>query len=257
LFSGLPAYLGGIFIEDNPGSTYARAVATKKGWKFTGDAESVVLTTAAQEVRITTSSKAMTIDWGDGKIDSYTSTKETKISHAYADKDSYTIWMTVDSLTLLWCYNNQLTALDVSRNKVLTELLCFRNQLTTLDVRLNTALKELDCNNNQLTALDVSKNTALTKLICLGNELRALDVSLNAALTVLDCTANKLPALDVSKNTALTHLECNYNQLMTEALNALFSGLHANGGYISNPRSSTCDQSIATEKGWKFVETEY
>ena len=47
------------------------------------------------------------------------------------------------SLKTLWCWNNQLTALDVSKN---------------------TALTSLDCTNNQLTALDVSKNTAITTL---------------------------------------------------------------------------------------------
>jgi hypothetical protein len=37
LFSGLPAYSGVIFMEDNPGSdtcTCNRSIATKKGWEF-------------------------------------------------------------------------------------------------------------------------------------------------------------------------------------------------------------------------------
>ena len=55
-----------------------------------------------------------------------------------------------DNITSLYCYNNQLTALDVSKN---------------------TDLVWLDCSSNQLTALDVSKNTDWTTLRCEWNQL--------------------------------------------------------------------------------------
>ena len=117
------------------------------------------------------------------------------------------------ALKSLKCFNNQLTALDVSKNTALTSLDCGANQLTTLDVSKNTALTYLDCRSNQLTALDVSKNTALTDLACRSNQLTALDVSKNTVLTYLNCYANQLTALDVSKNTALTYLDCRSSQL--------------------------------------------
>ena len=117
------------------------------------------------------------------------------------------------SLNNLWCAENKLTALDVSKNTALTELYCSRNQLTTLDVSKNTALTDLDCGYNQLTTLDVSKNTALTYLSCGYNQLTTLDVSKNTALTHLSCRNNQLTTLDVSKNTALTELSCDNNQL--------------------------------------------
>ena len=117
------------------------------------------------------------------------------------------------SLDILWCGDNQLTALDVSENTALRFLSCYMNQLTTLDVDKNTALEELYCYNNQLTKLDVSKNTALTDLACRSNQLTALDVSKNTALTDLDCGYNQLTALDVSKNISLTDLDCDKNQL--------------------------------------------
>ena len=116
------------------------------------------------------------------------------------------------ALTTLWCYSNQLTALDVSKNTALTYLDCYNNQLTTLDVS-NTALTTLYCSNNQLTALDISKNTTLTQLSCSSNQLTALDVSNNTALTELNCGHNQLTTLDVRKNTALTQLSCGSNQL--------------------------------------------
>ena len=96
------------------------------------------------------------------------------------------------ALEKLNCYNNQLTALDVSKNTALKELYCDYNQLTALNVSGCTALEGLSCSNNQLTALDVSKNTALKELRCNGNQLTTLDVSKNTALRVLFCYGNKI-----------------------------------------------------------------
>ena len=75
-------------------------------------------------------------------------------------------------VTYFNCSDNQLTALDVSKNTALTDLYCYYNQLTALDVSKNTALTRLDCYMNQLTALDVSKNTALVTLYCRGNQIK-------------------------------------------------------------------------------------
>ena len=111
------------------------------------------------------------------------------------------------SLNNLWCAENKLTALDVSKNTALTDLDCGRNQLTTLDVSKNTALTYLSCGYNQLTTLDVSKNTALTYLSCRNNQLTTLDVSKNTALTKLSCDNNQLTSLDVS-NTDMDDLNC-------------------------------------------------
>ena len=51
------------------------------------------------------------------------------------------------SLDILWCADNQLTALDVSKNTALTDLDCRKNQLTSLDVS-NTNMDDLDCDDN-------------------------------------------------------------------------------------------------------------
>ncbi len=116
-------------------------------------------------------------------------------------------------LSVLSCANNQLSALDLSKNTVLSELTCSYNQLTALDISKNTALAMLVCSNNPLTALDVSKNTALTHLWCDENQLTTLDLSKNTALTWLSCAQNQLTTLDVTHNTALKELHCFFNQL--------------------------------------------
>ena len=152
------------------------------------------------------------------------------------------------ALTELECSNNELTALDVSKNTKLTELFCSDNQLTALDVSKNTALKRLHCDDNQLTALDVSKNTKLTKLWCSDNQLTALDVSKNTALTQLWCYKNQLTALDVSKNTALTQLWCNNNQLtaLDVSQNITLTTLHCSNNQIKGAAMDALVESLPT-----------
>ena len=108
---------------------------------------------------------------------------------------------------------NQLTNLNLGDNKNITGLDVSRNQLTSLDVSKNTALIYLDVRDNQLTELDVSKNTALKTLEVYNNKLTNLDVSKNTALTYLYVYNNQLMNLDMNNNTALTNLNVRNNQL--------------------------------------------
>jgi Leucine-rich repeat (LRR) protein len=101
------------------------------------------------------------------------------------------------ALTLLYCYSNQLTSLNVSNNTALTTLECYFNQITNLNLTQNIALTNLYCYSNQLTVLDVSNNTALNVLSCYSNQLTALDVSNNTALTTLYCNSNQLTSLNL------------------------------------------------------------
>ena len=111
---------------------------------------------------------------------------------------------------------NDLTALDLSRNTKLTYFECMDNSLlTTLEVSGNTELTELYCSACNLPELDLSRNTKLTYLDCADNALSALDVSRNTKLNRLECGNNKLTALHVGKNTALTVLGCSNNNLTT------------------------------------------
>ena len=117
------------------------------------------------------------------------------------------------ALTTLYCNNNSLTSLDVSGLTALTTLYCYENSLTSLDASGLTALTYLSCSNNSLTSLDVSGLTALTTLYCHENSLTSLDVSGFTALTTLYCHNNSLTSLDVSGLTALTYLYCSNNSL--------------------------------------------
>ena len=156
------------------------------------------------------------------------------------------------ALKELECFNNQLTALDVSKNTALKILSCTKNKLTALDVSKNTALQTLRCRNNQLTALDVSKNTALQSLDCSGNQLTTLDVSKNTALKELECFNNQLTALDVSKNTALKSLDCYNNSIRGEGMQTLVNSLldrsATSQGYLYVYRKETATGNEMTEE---------
>tara|TARA_B110000211_G_scaffold16159_1_gene16903 strand:- start:531 stop:1508 length:978 start_codon:yes stop_codon:yes gene_type:complete len=117
------------------------------------------------------------------------------------------------SLEELYCFDNQLTMLDVSSNTSLTDLSCNDNQLTSIDVSNNLSLSDFRCGHNQLTNLDVSNNTALTLLFCHDNQLTILDLNNNTNLTYLACIDNQLTNLDLSQNTSLGNLHCSENQL--------------------------------------------
>jgi len=117
------------------------------------------------------------------------------------------------SLEELYCFDNQLTMLDVSSNTSLTDLSCNDNQLTSIDVSNNLSLSDFRCGHNQLTNLDVSNNTALTLLFCHDNQLTILDLNNNTNLTYLACIDNQLTNLDLSQNTSLGNLDCSENQL--------------------------------------------
>ncbi len=128
------------------------------------------------------------------------------------------------SLTLLYCAENSLTALDVSKNTSLIVLSCRDNQLTGLNLSKNTSLQTLFCYNNRLTTLDVSKNTQLTDIDCSGNLFKTLSIcqlpdlgTLNVKdctqLTTLECTNCALTSLDVSGCLQLKKLACSNNRL--------------------------------------------
>ena len=122
--------------------------------------------------------------------------------------------------------------LTTSGSVTLTHLFCNDNELTELDVTKATSLIALVCGRNKLIALDVSNCTALTTLVCDYNSLTALNVSANKDLKYLYCYNNNISSLDLSgssrsvfeelmsDNNALTYLNlsgCTSEWLYVEA----------------------------------------
>ena len=148
------------------------------------------------------------------------------------------------ALVYLRCTNNQITSLNVSKNTALTSLYCSANQLTLLDVSRNTALTSLNCGSNQLTSLDVRNCSALTSLYCYKNKITALDLTACSALTSLYCYENQITSLDVRNCSALTSLNCGSNQLTSLDVRncSALTSLSCNTNQLSSLDVSNCPE---------------
>jgi len=94
------------------------------------------------------------------------------------------------ALTQLWCYNNSLSALDVTQNMALITLSCYQNSITSLDITQNTSLTSLACLTNSLTSLNVANgnNTSISYFNAQGNpNLTCIQVD-NAAWSTTNWT---------------------------------------------------------------------
>lgn len=119
-----------------------------------------------------------------------------------------------ENLTGLWCNDNEITSLDLSRNRALISVYCYNNKLKQLYIGRNNALKYLYCYNNQLRQLHLWGTPSLTMLHCYDNQLRWLGgLSFNKNLTDLYCYDNELLFLNLSKAKQLERLYCYNNQL--------------------------------------------
>lgn len=136
-----------------------------------------------------------------------------------------------ESLEDLTCWGNQITSLDLSKNKALKEVMCYsnklesidvsgcpelrtlycrENRLTTIDVSRNANLSQFSCGENLLSKIDVSCNSNLTSLLCEGNPLSSLDLGSNPLLKALFCSNTGMTSLDISNNPQVSHVQC-YN----------------------------------------------
>ena len=114
---------------------------------------------------------------------------------------------------LLECYYNDLTTIDLSHNKKLSDLNCHHNKLKELDVSGLPLLETFYCGHNALPSIDVSKNEKLEDFDCQDNHLDTLDVSQNKELVELSCGTNNLTELDVRENKKLKELSCYESKL--------------------------------------------
>ena len=132
------------------------------------------------------------------------------------------------ALKKLYCFGNEITELDLSKNTALTYLDCDCNRITKLTISNNALLDTLYCSENELTELDVSNNTALIYLDCYDNKLTQLDVTKNTALVQLDFCSNQITSIDLSNNIWLEELYCYQNKISGQNMDALIGSLPLN-----------------------------
>ena len=116
-------------------------------------------------------------------------------------------------LKKLNCYENQLTALDLSSNVALEYLDVSENPIAELDLHPLSNLQKLSCNGMKLKKLDVDRCPGLRELYCYDNQIETLDLRSNKKLEALQCQNNRLSWLNLSSNTALdpARVDCSGN----------------------------------------------
>jgi len=215
--------------------------------------------------------KKITIDWGDGKVDTFSPNRiNREFIHEYPDQSAQTVSIVTESMTEFFSHYLPIIIGNIGKGNFrelrfgncfeLEKLYCNNKQLNVLDVKNAVAsLKILNSQGNLLTSLDVGGASKMTDLFCNSNQLTELNLSSCTALTKLYCQYNQLAELNLSSCTALAELWCNDNQLSTSALNAIFYSLpdrtQDSVGEVffwENPGTAFCDVSILESKNWMW-----
>lgn len=140
------------------------------------------------------------------------------------------------ALSKLYCFDNPLFTLDVSKNTALTTLYGGRDSLTSLDVSHNTLLEILHCDESKLTSLDISHNTTILDLSCGHNRLTNIDISQDTALCIVNCSYNEITSLDFSHAKKLSYVNCMSNNItsLDFSHNPLLDLVYCNDNHISS-----------------------
>ena len=112
----------------------------------------------------------------------------------------------------LYCMDNQISSMDLSKNKLLTGIWCSDNLFTRMDLTGLDNLEWVYCHNNQITYLNVKNNPKMSYIECNSNPLKTIDVSHNPLLEHLMCGDCELTSLDVPHNPKLQHLDAFRNK---------------------------------------------
>lgn len=115
----------------------------------------------------------------------------------------------------LYCMDNQISTMDLSKNQQITGIWCSDNLFTSLDFSNLPTLEWVYCYNCKLTSLNVTKNPKMSYIECNSNPLKKLDVSKNPVLEHLMCGDCELNELDLSHNPNMQHLDAFRNNFKT------------------------------------------
>ncbi len=129
-----------------------------------------------------------------------------------ATLDGQVITANIDTLTEL--YVDSLNISDLTGIEDFTELtllMCFYNQLSSLNITQNDSLKYLYCSSNQLTTIDLSNNNILVSLGVYKNQITHLNLSQNPNLAALSCGVNPITSLDLSLQQYLGYIDCSFS----------------------------------------------
>lgn len=183
----------------------------------------------------------VTVDWGDGQVQSYKATEGDVLEIKGTVKGSFITISGNDAWDMLSCANCGVEIIDLSNAKELRSLYLQNNNLVTVPLKGMSKLVDFDASNNTLANLEftqsnypekdltsienfnVSNNHLSGSFVIRANTLRSLNVSnneltavytsSNPSLDFLDVSNNKLTALSLAGNTKLSTIICNDNNL--------------------------------------------
>lgn len=115
----------------------------------------------------------------------------------------------------LSCSGNKLQRLDLSNCKSMTSLHCDNNLLKEIRLPENGKLSHITAYKNRLKNIDLKQPIFLTSLWISENELEVLDCSGCVSLDYLNCYKNKLQSLNLTNCPMLTYIDCADNLLTT------------------------------------------
>jgi hypothetical protein len=210
----------------------------------------------------------VTLTWGDGSSEVYNSdgklrdiTVKSESLTITTDKDITAIYVSENDLTelditgaaaslqRLYCADNALTKLDLSKCINLTQLDCQDNQLTSLSIG-SLKVEIVNIAGNQLTTTGLKSNgvSNLEALICAGNKMSTISyLSSMANLETLLCQDNQLSSLSISKCKELRNLVASNNKLVALNVPALtnLSNLFIDNNQLETLDLSSCPQIAA------------
>lgn len=117
------------------------------------------------------------------------------------------------NLRNLKCYYNNLTALNINANTLLTHVECYANNITSLTVTGLPNLLELDCGSNLLQTLSLNNLPTLNYLRCNQNLLSNINLSNTPNIATLHCFNNNFTSLNIAGLDNIQYIACNYNQI--------------------------------------------
>ncbi|HEX8270256.1 MAG TPA: T9SS type A sorting domain-containing protein [Flavobacterium sp.] len=180
----------------------------------------------------------------DGEIEQSEAAGITILDVAQAQIADMTGIEAFTGLSILVCFENQITTLDLSNSTNLSSVYCYSNLLTDLNITGLSSLQQLYCNDNQLTTLDAGGLTFLSNLNCSDNNISTLNINGCAGLTELKCAGNDLSSINVSESVNLTTLDCSSNSLSSINVTSLSNLINFN---FSNNNLSSIDLSALTD----------
>ena len=118
-------------------------------------------------------------------------------------------------LYALYCYNNEISKLDVGNFKELKYLYCDGNNLSELNVRHNSRLHFINCGDNNLQSIDLSKNQELEDFRCEDSPLKKLDISHCPKLEYINIYGSQITTIDISHLDKLYYFKAYRSSLKT------------------------------------------